>query len=90
MAEELQCLVKSCDKVYYKQFHLCKKHFDALSEDMRESICAMHKVLQLGEISEQRYLLFIRKVCQMLEPEMLVLDSKQLWHQIKSHLGIDK
>lgn len=78
MAENLHCFVKKCNTIDYKDSHLCKKHFYKLPKDKREQLLAMKVVYDIGQVEGDKYFYFIRSLCQLLEPELIIVTPKLL------------
>lgn len=78
MAENLHCFVKKCNTIDYKDSHLCRKHFYKLPKDKREQLLAMKVVYDIGQVEGDKYFYFIRSLCQLLEPELIIVTPKLL------------
>jgi hypothetical protein len=76
MAENLYCMIKGCNNDDFKGLHICRKHFYKLSKDRREDLIAMHRVHLIGELSEEKLLFFVRKVCKLLEGAEVITMSR--------------
>lgn len=83
MAENLYCFVKKCNTIDYKESHLCKKHFYKLPKDKREQLLAMKVVYDIGQVEGDKYFYFIRSLCQLLEPEVIIVMPKLLSSRIQ-------
>lgn len=83
MAENLYCFVKKCNTIDYKESRLCKKHFYKLPKDKREQLLSMKVVYDIGQVEGDKYFYFIRSLCQLLEPEVIIVTPKLLSSRIQ-------
>ena len=83
MAENLYCFVKKCNTIDYKDSHLCKKHFYKLPKAKREQLLAMKVVYDIGQIEGDKYFYFIRSLCHLLEPELIIVTPKLLTNRMQ-------
>lgn len=78
MAENLYCFVKECNNKDYNDLHICRKHFYKLPKDKRQQLLSMKLVHSIGEIGTDKFFYFIRGLCQLLEPQVVVIVTPKL------------